>query len=139
MILANLIITSMLACLIWIIQLVHYPSFRYIDKTQFSSFESFHARSISIIVTPLMLMEIFISFYMITLSPLDPLHLTSGLLVFIIWLSTFFFSVPCHNRLMHGYHEATVHKLIITNWPRTLAWSVKLILAIYLQLGDING
>lgn len=44
--------------LIWLIQIVHYPSFRYVDATQFSHFHSHHTNTITLIVLPLMLCEL---------------------------------------------------------------------------------
>ena len=41
-----------------------------------------------------------------------------------IWASTFFLSVPCHEKLARdGFTEETVRKLIISNWMRTLVWT----------------
>ena len=54
----NVISAFLLTGVIWTIQIVHYPSFHYIDKLSFTNFHHFHERRISIIVMPLMLIEL---------------------------------------------------------------------------------
>ena len=57
----NVISAFLLTGVIWTIQLVHYPSFHFIDKLSFTNFHNFHERRISIIVMPLMLIELITS------------------------------------------------------------------------------
>lgn len=134
MIVLNLVLTSMLTCLIWIIQIVHYPSFRFINVDTFTNFEAFHTKSISFIVLPLMLGELAVCLYLLLNFPLSPLTITQAALVALIWLSTFCLSVPCHNLLKERFDSKTIEKLIYTNWPRTILWSVKLIISTYLYI-----
>jgi len=115
----ELIITGALVTLIWIIQILHYPSFKFIDKNSFSDFETFHTNRISWIVIPLMLTEVIL------------LILNFRWLVFLIlmliWLSTFFLQVPCHNQLKSGQDYTVIERLISTNWIRTILWTLKFI------------
>jgi hypothetical protein len=133
--LTNLIVSSMLTCLIWIVQVLHYPAFRYVDQNNFSNFESFHTKSISYIVMPLMLIELFLSSYMFLKDPKNTLLIVSLISVILIWISTFYFSIPCHTKLGFGYDSAVIEKLIFTNWPRTILWSFKLFISIILIQG----
>ena len=134
MITLNLILTSMLATLIWVIQVVHYPSFRFVDEKRFPSFHSFHSRSISYLVMPLMLIELVVTAILAYRFPSNPSVMISSILLVVIWSSTFFVSVPCHNNLRKKYDQKTIEKLINTNWIRTLSWSSKMVLAVYLYL-----
>lgn len=135
MILANLILSSMLTCLIWLIQILHYPSFRFVNQDHFTAFEAFHTRSISYIVMPLMLAELGTSIYLLIQNPRNSyFYVTLGMVV-LIWLSTFLFSIPCHNILSRGHDSATIDKLILTNWPRTVLWTSKLLLSLYIFKG----
>lgn len=119
MLLIELLITFGLVILIWIIQLLHYPSFRFIEAARFSTFAQFHSQRISIIVMPLMLLELGIGLYL-----RDPISLSiTGL----IWLSTFTLQVPCHNKLQAGIDHKAIEKLITSNWIRTILWSAKFV------------
>lgn len=113
-------LTAGLCVLIWIIQVLHYPSFRFIAKEQFIQFEEFHTRRISYIVIPLMLLEIIFLFL--------NFRLLLFFIVGLIWLSTFLLQVPCHRKLSKGFDLNVIEKLIMTNWTRTSLWSLKLVI-----------
>ena len=56
--LGHLIFTSIMTGVIWVIQIVHYPSFHFIEKEFYTAFQKFHMNKISIIVIPIMLAEL---------------------------------------------------------------------------------
>jgi hypothetical protein len=129
---SNLLLVHAFTCffltgLIWTIQLVHYPSFAFVDPKLFSEFSSFHGFRISLIVVPLMVIEL------ITAGMLLGLHEGGGknlftlnlIMVGLIWASTFFLSVPLHTKLSQGYDKSSIELLVLTNWPRTIIWSLR--------------
>ena len=124
MLLAQLIIALMLTGLIWTIQLVHYPSFAFVDPDQFHAFHAHHNRSISLVVMPLMLAEIALAALILFQKPSLPLAI-AGVMVLLIWASTFLLSVPCHQKLAESFDLETVQRLVATNWPRTLLWTAR--------------
>lgn len=122
------LITFTLIGLIWTIQLVHYPAFKYIDKEKFIAFEKMHTSKISLLVAPLMVLELMIACIHLYEKPAQPYAMISLFLVLLIWISTFTLSVPCHSMLKNGKDEKIIHKLILTNWVRTILWTFKGIL-----------
>jgi hypothetical protein len=42
--------------------------------------------------------------------------------------STLFLSVPLHAKMALAHNDETGRKLVITNWPRTIAWTLRLAL-----------
>lgn len=123
---ANIFCSFALFGLIWCVQLVHYPFFLRTDKTNFIDHIGFHKYRISIIVIPLMTLELATSGILTFQSHQFVGWNTFGFIVVIlIWLVTFFVQVPLHNQLSDGYDDSTVRKLINTNWIRTFLWSVK--------------
>ena len=123
---SNLISSSILLGLILVIHFVHYKSFYFISDKEFIDFHTFHTRSISYLVIPLMIVEastsIIICFFYYGLLPLINL-----ILVLSIWIVTFFLQVPCHNKLSSGKSETTIKKLIDTNTIRVYLWLFKTI------------
>ena len=123
---SNLISSSILLGLILVIHFVHYKSFYFISDKEFINFHTFHTRSISYLVIPLMIVEastsIIICFFYYGLLPLINL-----ILVLSIWIVTFFLQVPCHNKLSSGKSETTIKKLIDTNTIRVYLWLFKTI------------
>ena len=112
----------MMTGVIWVIQLVHYPSFKFVTEDKFADFAKFHASRISWIVLPLMLIEISTAFFLLSVYQWGIYNLLS---VVLIWLSTFFLSVPCHNKLQQGKDNVEIKRLVLTNWPRTIIWSFR--------------
>lgn len=125
----ELLVSFGLVVLIWIIQILHYPSFRFIDKKIFSGFEKFHTKRISYIVIPLMLTELFLS--IIDLRPFVIVVLI------LIWSSTFLIQVPCHEKLKIGFDEKVISRLIFTNWIRTILWTIKFIFLLGTTYGHL--
>lgn len=121
----NHVISWGLFVLIWVVQLVHYPSFQFIDKEQFADFHIHHTRSISFIVLPLMLLELGIAAVLVLQHGFHWTYLIPLIMVLLIWASTFLIQVPDHNRLATGKDLQVVNRLVLTNWIRTVLWTVK--------------
>ena len=126
----NVISAFFLTGVIWTIQIVHYPSFHYIDKLSFVNFHQFHERRISIIVMPLMVLELIssVSLYFNDMS--NHTFLLNLIIVGLIWCSTFFIQVPIHNILSQKKDIMMIEKLVNTNWIRTFLWSMRMLLII---------
>ena len=134
MLIIHLIATSVMVGVIWIIQLVHYPSFHFIERNQYTSFQRFHMSRISYVVIPAMLTELFtLILIIISMDQVDPIILASALLLIVIWLMTAVFFSGVHQKLTLGYDQTVVEKLVKLNWGRTLLWTLRLlIVSIYI-------
>ena len=124
---------------IWIIQLIHYPSFRFIDFKEFSNFQKFHTTTITFVVGPMMTLEIFSALYLLILNNFSAYWIIQMIVLVAIWLCTAFLSVPLHTLLAQP-HISDIERLQVTqilvktNWPRTLLWSFRsLLLLIYFK------
>ena len=126
----NVISAFLLTGVIWTIQIVHYPSFHYIDKLSFINFHHFHERRISIIVMPLMLIELTTSTALYINNMSSIVFALNLLIVVLIWCSTFFIQVPIHSILSHKKDKKLIEKLVNTNWIRTFLWSMRMLLII---------
>lgn len=130
--LINAFASVFLMGLIWTIQLVHYPSFRFVDEANFKALHYFHGTRISILVIPVMIAELVTSAVLWWNNSGASLQAVGFYLVILIWLSTAIFSVPMHTRLNKGKDGKAISILINTNWIRTILWSLKALLSIYL-------
>ena len=114
---------------IWTIQLVHYPSFHFIELNQYTTFQRFHMSRISYVVIPAMLTELFtLILIIISMDQVEPIILASALLLIVIWLMTAVFFSGMHQKLTLGYDQGIVEKLVKLNWGRTLLWTLRLLL-----------
>ena len=120
--------------LIWTIQLVHYPSMRFVSRDKFELFHSFHQLRISIIAMPLMAIELIttIILFMQNIDNESSLIFKINLIIVtLIWFSTFFIQVPLHQKLSKGKKTSLIDKLVLTNWFRTVLWTLRSILIIF--------
>jgi len=110
---------------------------RFIASTEFQDFEKLHCKRIGQIVGPVMLAEgvaalaiwwFSRTFFESTLSSMGVL------LIAAIWLCTFTVQMPIHRRLEDGRDEALIAKLVQTNWFRTVAWTLRAIVAFALAV-----
>jgi len=128
LLLLNFASTWFLVGLIWMVQVVHYPLFARVGLAEFVRYETAHASLITLVVGPLMLLELLTALLLLSVWPtsLPPWLGWLGLaLIGLIWLTTMFVSVPLHARLAQGF-DAQVHALLVaTNWIRTLAWTAR--------------
>ena len=127
--LGHLIFTSIMTGVIWVIQIVHYPSFHFIEKELYTAFQKFHMNKISIIVIPIMLAELITGMMLfLDKSSKSPFLIISFVILVLIWLITGVFFSFSHNELMMGYQELVVNQLVVMNWIRTLLWTLRLLL-----------
>jgi hypothetical protein len=105
--------------------MVHYPAFRDISAESFVEFEKMHTRNISILVMPLMLLELLAVVVLLAYDPQNLINIALFSMVLLIWLSTFLLSVPCHRKLSKGKDLQIINRLVQTNWVRTVLWSIK--------------
>ena len=85
--------TSIMVGVIWVIQLVHYPSFKYVNESDYIIFQKYHMSNISYIVFPVMFTE-----------------LTTAILIFFFWRKIFLFYVISDLPFFDmGYHWSTFY------------------------------
>ncbi|HEX9001355.1 MAG TPA: hypothetical protein VGB07_15725 [Blastocatellia bacterium] len=139
--LTNAAATLMMTGLIWFVQIVHYPLFGQVGKSGFALYEASHSSLTTLVVMPLMLIELLTAFLLVAQKPVDAsaFWLVAGLLLIgVIWLATFFLSVPQHNILSRGFDEQAHRTLVLTNWIRTVAWSARSLILLFLLARTIK-
>ena len=123
--------TSLMVGIIWVIQLLHYPTFHFIKESDYVEFQHFHMQRISFIVVPVMIIEL-LSGFMLVYYFQSNLLILCLIILLVIWLITFVFFTKLHQSLLGGYDKIIVDKLVQINWSRTVLWSLKLIILIYI-------
>jgi phage terminase large subunit-like protein len=134
-ILAHLVATLGMTAVIWFVQVVHYPLFLRVGPEAFHLYEVTHQQRISFIVIPLMLTElataVALAWWGIDGIPRGWL-LGGAALVGVVWASTFLIQVPLHTRLGSGFDEDAIRLLVNTNWIRTVGWSLRAALVVWI-------
>ncbi len=126
--------------LIWFVQIVHYPLFDRVGGTGFAVYEKTHQRLTTWVVGPLMLLELATAAGLLvsalrSQSASLPWAAAGALLLAGIWATTFLLSVPQHQKLAQGFDARAHARLVTTNWLRTLGWTARGGIALWLAAG----
>lgn len=120
---------------ILMVQLVHYPLFRYVGTGQYTTYQAEHMRRISWIVGPAMTLELATAVWLVAVPPagVSTGVVWGGLaLVVLIWATTGLIHVPLHARLATGFDAAAHRRLVRLNWVRTVAWTLRAALVLWM-------
>jgi hypothetical protein len=124
----HLTATLFMVGLIWFVQLVHYPLFDHVSPALSASYEIAHIWKTVALVGPVMALEGITGFYLLWNRPEgvgNALAWSGMALLAVIWLSSFFFQVPMHQLLSVGFDATSHRELVLTNWIRTISWSLR--------------
>ncbi|MFD2572005.1 hypothetical protein ACFSUS_15280 [Spirosoma soli] len=124
-----------LVVLIWFVQLIIYPSFRYYNPADLAIWHPKYTNLITLIVGPLMLAQILLVGWELT-HRFSWLTLGAAVVIAGMWASTAFQAVPIHNAIAAGDTSSeTLDRLVRVNWVRTVGWTVILILSVVDNIG----
>ena len=129
----HLLATAAMVGLIWFVQVVHYPLFAAVGADEFVAYEQAHQRRTAYVVGPPMAVEGVTALVLLVAAPdgLGPLLPWLGaVLLAVVHASTVFLQVPAHAALSQSADEATIARLVRTNWIRTLGWTARGMVAV---------
>jgi hypothetical protein len=120
----RLVLDVGLLVLIWMIQLIVYPSFLFYTAKELIAWHKMYTKAIALIVIPLMLGQLGIAIYQVFLVQ-NTYTLTSIILVVFLWGITLLKFAPMHQQISEGNtHVQLLKKLVQNNWIRTLIWTI---------------
>lgn len=117
--------------LIWIVQLVIYPSFLYYEKKNLVQWHTKYTTNFSYIVVPLMLGQLLLAIFQLFINS-NLTNIAYFILVLSSWALTFILFVPIHSKISRGLSEnEMLKKLVKDNWIRTAIWTLIFLLGLY--------
>ncbi|TCI85057.1 hypothetical protein [Tenacibaculum sp. M341] len=120
----QLLIDFGLVVLIWMVQLLIYPSFLFYSREQLIKWHHVYTQRLSFIVIPLMFSQLFLTVYLffIGISMSSSINLV---VVLLLWASTFSMFVPIHSNISKGNsNPEMLNRLVSINWFRTILWTL---------------
>ena len=118
-----------LCILIWMVQLIVYPSFAFYNNTQLLKWHKTYTKAIALIVIPLMLGQLGIVIYQVFLTQ-NTYTLVSIVLVVFLWGITLLKFAPMHQQISEGNTQIQLLKTLVqTNWIRTIIWTLLFVLS----------
>jgi len=126
----KLLIDGGLLILIWMVQLVVYPSFCYFSEADIKIWHPIYTKQITLIVLPLMVSQLGLYTFTTFQKPSAIQMLSLGLVI-LIWGVTFLKAVPLHAQIEHLANSVDArNSLVQINWVRTIAWTIIFILSL---------
>lgn len=127
----RLLIDAGFVALIWAVQLVIYPSFKFYSDANLFQWHTLYTKRVTVIVLPLMASQLVLGF--IHLFQVQNLFTVSSIsIILALWIITFMVFVPLHQSIDKGQPIDNVcQKLEKKNWIRTLIWSLLFIISLF--------
>ena len=110
--------------MVWVLQVVQLPLLRRIGPGEFAEYARGHRRRNTMLMALPMAVELATAIWLWIVVPL--------VLLAVIWIVTFVWYVPHYARLTRGYNAHTVRCLIGWNWVRTICWSARAAILLWL-------
>lgn len=130
----RLLFDAGLFVLIWMIQLLVYPSFTFYNQDDLKRWHDKYTYRVTFVVMPLMLGQLAVTGVQLW-KDTNWYSILSGIIVFLLWWSTFLKFVPLHNRISNrDFDKETLDDLVRYNWGRTVLWSVLFLLSVGIYL-----
>ena len=116
--------------ILWLVQLVIYPSFLTCEASRLVAWHKRYTRRVAWVIMPIMFTQLPLVVWFAWSRP-GWSHLIAMFCVALCWVLTFAVSVPLHRKIDAGDTDrATLQRLIATNWPRTILWTMAFFLGL---------
>jgi hypothetical protein len=129
----NSVATLVMVGVIWFVQLVHYPLLALVGTDRAVEIAREHQRRTGWVVGGPMVVEGVTTLILLVDRP-------DGVFLLLPWISAVFLaialgstvllSVPLHEKMATNPDDTVGHRLVVTNWPRTMAWTTRGVLAV---------
>lgn len=133
---AQAIASGMMCGIIWFVQVVHYPLFAAVPGGHGAAYAERNRRQTAWVVLPPMIVEAMAAVWLVIWPPVAvgrSMTLVSAAILPVLWLSTILVQMPLHLRLgREGTEPMLVGRLVAGNWLRTVLWSVRAVLAVWM-------
>jgi len=126
--LANFVATCLMTGVIWFVQWVHYPLLAMVSVDRAVETAIDHQRRTGQVLAIPMAVEGFTTLGLLIIRPESvPIFWPwfGAVLLAVALGSTVFVSVPLHAKMATNPTADVGRRLVVTNWPRTIAWSLR--------------
>ena len=120
----RLVLDFGLFVLIWMTQLIIYPSFLFYPAKEILAWHERYTKAIAIIVLPLMLGQLSITIFQVFITQ-NIYTFSSIVLVIFLWGITLLKFAPIHKQISLGKSShKLLNNLTQSNWVRTVSWTL---------------
>ena len=135
--LVNFVATAVMTGVIWFVQWVHYPMLATVPVDGAVKVAEQHQRRTGQVLAIPMALEGVTTLWLLASRP-DVVSLIlpwlGAVLLAVALGSTVFVSVPLHTKMATNPTVDVGRRLVVTNWPRTIAWSARAVVCAVMLL-----
>lgn len=114
--------------MIWMVQIVHYPLFALLPKSDFVAYARGHTKSMGRLLALPAGTEVVSALLLVWMVP-DGVTMSvvilAGLVLAVLWIGTGLVQAPIHGRLVDRHDSRLIDRLVTSNWWRTAGWSLR--------------
>ena len=140
--LVNFVATAVMTGVIWFVQWVHYPLLATVSVEHAVETAVDHQRRTGQVLAIPMALEGVTTLWLLASRP-DVVSLIlpwlGALLLAVALGSTVFVSVPLHAKMATNPTVDVGRRLVVTNWPRTIAWSARAVVCAVMLLQVVRA
>ncbi len=140
--LVNFVATAVMTGVIWFVQWVHYPLLATVSVEHAVETAVDHQRRTGQVLAIPMALEGVTTLWLLASRP-DVVSLIlpwlGAVLLAVALGSTVFVSVPLHAKMATNPTVDVGRRLVVTNWPRTIAWSARAVVCAVMLLQVVRA
>ena len=140
--LVNFVATAVMTGVIWFVQWVHYPLLASVPVDRAVETAVDHQRRTGQVLAIPMALEGVTTLWLLASRP-DVVSLIlpwlGAVLLAVALGSTVFVSVPLHAKMATNPTVDVGRRLVVTNWPRTIAWSARAVVCAVMLLQVVRA
>ena len=140
--LVNFVATAVMTGVIWFVQWVHYPLLATVPVDRAVDTAVEHQRRTGQVLALPMAAEGVTTLWLLVSRP-DAVSLVlpwlGAVLLAVALGSTVFLSVPLHSKMATNPTSEVGRRLVVTNWPRTIAWSARAVVCAVMLLQVVRA
>jgi hypothetical protein len=132
--LVHVVVTYIMAGVMWFVQLAYYPNLAAVGEDAFVHYQREHVRRISRPAWTLLTLEL-VSGVLLAMLGFESIPgvipAVNLALIISIWWSTWFVQVPLHHKLEEAWDAQLHHRLVTSNWFRTFVYTIRGLVVLY--------
>ena len=140
--LVNFVATAVMTGVIWFVQWVHYPLLATVPVNGAVKVAEQHQRRTGQVLAIPMALEGVTTLWLLASRPDEVILILPwlGAVMLAVALgSTVFVSVPLHAKMATNPTADVGRRLVVTNWPRTIAWSARAVVCAVMLLQVVRA
>jgi hypothetical protein len=135
LLLIHAVATFVVAGNMWFVQIAYYPNLAAVGRDAFVGYQKEHIRRVTAVAWTMLTIELVTGIALVFVPPASVppgVVIGNAALILSIWWSTWFVQVPLHHVLEQGWDESAHRRLVGTNWFRTIVYTLRGLLVVYL-------